>query len=157
MRDKRTWMKVEGFYRCVKLYNVIFRNWSGSVIVLAIFSGSACITAALYMTCRPSGLPVFIYCVFPIAAMAALFAIYRICYDAVMAKRTGDEVLGNLQSRTAGYFYGLELAEKKEMMRRAKALQPVRIAMGGFAEITMEITVGIWDEILNQLLFLLSL
>ena len=74
----------------------------------------------------------------------------------VVAKRTGDEVLGKLQSRTAEYFCQLELAEKKEMMRRAKALQPVRIAMGGFAEITMEVYMSIWDEILNQLLLLLS-
>ena len=66
-------------------------------------------------------------------------------------------MLENLQSRTASYFYRLEPAEKKELMRRAKALQPVRIAMGEFAEVTMEVYMSILDEILNQLIFLLSL
>ena len=89
--------------------------------------------------------------------MAALFGIFWICLDAVLAKRTGDEVLANLQLRTARYFSWLGTVEKKEMMRRAKALQPKHVALGEFAEITMGVAVSINDEILNPLLFLISL
>ena len=90
-------------------------------------------------------------------AVAAIFGIFRLCLDAVMAKRKGDEVLGNLQSMTENYFGWLEPVEKKVLMRRAKAVQPLRIAMGEFAEVTVEVTVNILDEILNQRLLLLSL
>ena len=150
-------MQVEKLSRCMKLYNVILMNWFRTEIVPPIFSVSVCTIACLYVTCRPSGLPFIIYCVFPVAAVVALFGVFRICFDAVVAKRTCDEVLGKLQSAARVGFPRLQPAQKKEMMRRAKALQPARIAMGDFAEITLEVYVSIWDEILNQLLFLLSL
>ena len=150
-------MQVEKLYQCMKLYNVVLMNWFRFAIVPPMCSISVCIIASLYVTCRPSGLPIIIYCVFPMVAMVALFVVFRMCFNAVVAKMTGDEVLGNVQLRTARFYYRPGPAERKELMRRAKALQPVRVAIGEFAEITMEVYVSIVDEILNQLLFLLSL
>ena len=124
---------------------------------ITVFSVSVAITQALYVTCRPTAMPLIIYLAYPLVATVPLFVIFRICYDAVAVKRAGDEVLGNLQSKTASYFSRLKPAEKREMMRRARALRPVCMEMGSFTEITLEVFMSIWDEILNQLVFLLSL
>ena len=76
----------------------------------------------------------------------------------VMTKRSGDEVLSRLQSRTAGVYRTLrEPAEKREFMSSSRALQPVRLAIGEFTEATLGVVVSIWEEVLNQLLFLLAL
>ena len=86
-----------------------------------------------------------------------MFVITWLCYDAVVAKRSADETMEKLQSRTAPYLQRLTPADKLFVMRRARALQPVYIAMGEYAEITLDVPVNIWDEVINQLLFLLSL
>ena len=150
-------MKVEMLYRCLKLYNVIFMNWLKYWIAQTIFTLCVCIVVVLYVTCRPSGLPFLIYCVFPVAGALAWLTLFWICYDAVIAKRTCDEALGSLQSRTGTFFGTLGATEKREMMRRASALQPVYIGLGQFAEMTLEVFLSMSDEILSQLLFLLSL
>ena len=86
-----------------------------------------------------------------------MFIITWLCYDAVVAKRAADQVMEKLQSRQAPYFQRFSRAEKLLVMKRARALQPVYLAMGEFAEVTLDVPVSIWDEVINQLLFLLSL
>ena len=86
-----------------------------------------------------------------------MFVITWLCYDAVVAKRAADEAMEKLRSRQAPYSQRLRRAEKRLVMRRARALQPVYIAFGEFAEVTLDVPVNIWDEVINQLLFLLSL
>ena len=157
IQDKEGWMEVERLYRCMKIYNIIYMNWLKFLIAPAMFSACVTIVVTLYITCRPTAMPLIIYVAFPLSALTVLLVVFRICYDAVVAKRAGDGVLGNLQSRTAGYFSRLEQAEKREMTRRVRALQPVYIGIGQFSEITLEVSMSIWDEILNQLLFLLTL
>ena len=157
IHEKEGWMEVERMYRCMKIYNIIYMKWLKFVIAPAVFSACVTIAVTLYITCRPTAMPLIIYFAFPLSAATVLFVIFRICYDAVVTKRAGDGVLGNLQSRTAGYFSRLTQVEKREMRRRAKALHPVYIGIGEFSEITLEVSMSMWDEILNQLLFLLSL
>ena len=84
--DKRCWTKVERFYRSMKLYNAVFMNWFRCVVVPVIFGLSACATASLYVTCRPSGLPAFMYSAFPVTGAVALYGIFWICLEAVIAK-----------------------------------------------------------------------
>ena len=43
------------------------------------------------------------------------------------------------------------------MIMRAKALRPTVITVGNFTEFSMNVTVGVWDEMVNQLLFVLTL
>ena len=141
----------------MKVYNILFMNWFKFSFVLLLTSACVGITIFLYVTCRPSGLPFIIYCAYPTSGAMGLFILFRFCYEAVVTKRRGDEAVGSLQSRTRGYFRTLEVGEKREMMRRATALQPVYMALGEFVEITLEVSVSIWDEIIDQLLFFLSL
>ena len=141
----------------MKIYNIVYMNWFKYMIVPSIFSGCVTIVITLYGTCRPTAMPLIIYLAYPLSAVVLLFTLFRVCYVAVVAKRACDDVLGKLQSRTAGYFSRLAPVEKREMIRRGRALQPVYIGMGEFSEITLEVSMSIWDEILNQLLFLLTL
>lgn len=52
LHDKRSWLQIERLYRCMKLYHTIFMNCFRFVVVPVIFSGSVCITVALYLTCN---------------------------------------------------------------------------------------------------------
>ena len=85
--------------------------------MLLLSSTCVAITFLLYLTFRPSDLPVLVYGCFPVAG-ATMFLTTSIFLDAVMAKRAADEVLGNLQSRTGHYYSRLALNERKEIVWR---------------------------------------
>ena len=65
--------------------------------------------------------------------------------------------MGKLQSCTAAYYTRLDPPGKREVVRRSGALRPMCVPIGEFAEMSLEVMVTIWEELLSQLLFLLSL
>ena len=157
MTDLENWLQAEKHYKRMRLYNTIYTNWIKFMVVPSIFAWCVGITFLLYVTFSPSGLPFFVYCWFPLVAGSSMFVITWLCYDAVVAKRAADEVMEKLQSRQAPYFRRFTQAEKLVVKGRARALQPVYLALGEYAEVTLDVPVNIWDEVINQLLFLLSL
>ena len=98
-----------------------------------------------------------VYCWFPLVAVGAIIVVTTVLYDAVSAKRSADLVLANIQSRTSGCYQKLGRAGKPEFVKRARALQPLLFFIGVFTEITLDVVVSMWEEVFNQLLFLLSL
>ena len=157
LTDLETWLQAEHAYRSMRLYNIVYMNWVGTMVVPTLFAACSGITILLYITFRPSGLPILVYCWFPIVAVVAMFSIAWLCYDAVIIKRKADEALGHLQSRSAGFLRWCQRSDKKELLSRGRALQPAYLALGEFTEFTLEVPMNVWDEVLNQLLFLLSL
>ena len=155
--DIESWLKVERLYRSGKLYNLVIMRWLKVTSVLLLSSTSAAITLLLYATITASGLPMLIHCWLPIIAGVTISLTTWIFLDAVWAKRAADEVLENLQSRTEDCYGRLPLTERKELVRRARALQPLYLGLGNFTELSFDVIISVWDEVLNQLLFLLSL
>ena len=98
-----------------------------------------------------------VHCWLPIIAGVTISLTTWIFLDAVWAKRAADEVLENPQSRTEDCYGRLPLTERKELVRRARALQPLYLGLGDFTELSFDVIISVWDEVLNQLLFLLSL
>lgn len=151
------WEDVERLYRSMKLYNGVLMNWMEQILSPILFCACAGVTILLYVTVRPSGLPFFVYIWFPVVAFGMMGLVSVLIYDGIIIKRAAEEVAGKLESRS-GYFYrGLSVCQRKELRRRARALRPLRLSFGNFAEFSFEMLANIWDEVLNQLLFLLSL
>ena len=156
--DAESWTKVKRLYNCIRLHNIMYLNWMRYMMAPVIFLWAGAVTILLYITFRPSGLHMLVYCWFPLVAVVSTFLVTWQFYDAVVTKRSTDEVLSKLQSRTTGYYRTLfERAERKEFVRRCRAVQPVGLVIGEFADFTLEVAMNIWEEVFNQLLFLLSL
>ena len=51
----------------------------------------------------------------------------------------------------------MPLMERMAALKRAKALRHTYGNVGIVAEYSIDVPVGVWDEILNQILFLLTL
>ena len=49
---------------------------------------------------------------------------------------------------------GLEL--KKYIVRKGKATRAMNFRLGDFMEFSIDVPIGVWEEILNQVFFLLS-
>ena len=157
IRDLDRWSKVQKMYVCMRLCNVLFMNWLYYVrapVLLGVGSG---IVVMLYLSVRPSGLPPFIHYWIPFIAVVVLVVISWYWYDMVSMKREGQEVLEHLQSRSHKFLRQLPPRQQKYVCRKARGLRPPYVTIGQFSDVTLEGLVGVWDEILHQFLFLLSL
>ena len=156
--DEGQWEKVEKAYKYLNIVSGILMNYMKNMIAPILFVASGGVVALLYVTIRPSGLHVLIYCWFPLAGVSVMGIVLWTCYDFVIVKRLADEVLGRLQDVKCQRFYRqLEKGRQMEMLRRGRALRPLSLRVGEYADFSFTVTYNIWDEILNQLLFLLSL
>ena len=132
-------------------------TWLEQILAPMSFCTCSGITILLYITVRPSGLPFFIYIWVPLMAVIAVSVVNWNVYDVVMVKRTAEEVIGTLQSRSEPFYWRLSVSERKELRQRARAIRPVHFSFGNLSDVSLEVLANIWDEVLNQLLFLLSI
>ena len=76
--------------------------------------------------------------------------------------RASEGSLGFLRSKEKQYLLGLPVEERRVRYKTAMALRPALFNVGDFADYhdsrgLMELPITVWDEMLNQLLFLLTL
>ena len=64
--------------------------------------------------------------------------------------------MNRLLDYEAEHLRGMTKKQRMNIMKRAQALRAVNFPTGPFAEFSLNVTINIWEEVLNQLLFLLS-
>ena len=152
-----SWNKVYDLYRGMQVYNGIVMKWLKIMDVPALFGSCCGVTLLLYVTIRPSGLAALIYIWFPVVAVLLMVVVTWLCYDCVIIKRMAEEIAANLQMATKRRFLSNDKLIQKHCIRRVKSLRPVYLVVGDFSEMTLEFPMNMWDEVFNQLVFLLSL
>lgn len=157
VRDMDSWMRVYTKYRTMQVYNAVFMAWLKFAIAPVLLAASCEIILLILITLRPSGLHPLIYMWFPPTAGIVMVVITLFCYECVIINRIGDEVLGKLRSKMLIGRLQISNEEKKRCLRIGKSLCGVYLAVGDFSEMTLNVPISMWEEVLNQLLFLLSL
>ena len=118
---------------------------------------STLVIVALYICIRAVGVPWWLYLFFISSCVTLLLLTFWLPYQFVLAVRASEDVVGVLTSLKDIYSGELSLNERKYLARKAKATRILGYRMGGFGNFSFDVPVVMWDEILNQLLFLLSL
>lgn len=81
-----------------------------------------------------------------------------LAYDCVSIKRAVEDIGWNLElGLNRWQFRDMETRKKTVYSRMLKSLRPATLRLGSFTEATLEVPFNVWDEVLNQLLFLLEL
>ena len=157
MSDEGRWESVEKAYKCLIILSRIIMSYMKYMTAPIIFNASAGVVVLLYVTVRPSGMHVMVYCWFPFAGLAIMSVVLWICYDAVIVTRLADELLGRLRDVKYRTFFGHVQKERQmEILRRGRALRPLSLRVGEFAEFSFSVPYNIWDEVLNQLILNLT-
>ena len=114
-RNLDDWNNMEMLYWSMKLYNNgVIMNWLEHILSPILFFVCTGVTILLYVTVRPSGLPVFVYVWFPLVAICVMINVSWIVYDVVMIKRATEGVAGTLQSRSEYFYPRLSVCQRKE-------------------------------------------
>ena len=151
--------KLEFLYVVLEVHMKIFRPWAWLVIfpILVNFGCGALI--CLYIPIKHPEVPLILSACFLLVAVIILGVIFWTSYDAVLVIRGTEELLGKLRTfhdRRSDASCRSETL-RQQLLKRAKACRPVEIPVGSYGEFSLDVPVIMWDEILNQLLFLLSL
>ena len=144
-------------YLSMQVYNIVFMNWSRLVLPPLLFTCCSSIVLMLYISVRPSGLPLLFHIWFPFVAAVTMSLLCWLWYDFLLIKRLADGVLESLQFKGHKFLLNLGPTERRWGLQRARALRQAPLKVGHFAEVTFEGLIDILDEIINQFLFFLSL
>ena len=147
---------VEKFYISLELHNNIFCRYVKFMIMPAIFGISCAVIVTIYVSIRHTELPFYFYIFFPYTGVTLMFLVFWFSYDAVCIRRHSEEVLNRLLDYEAEHLRGMTKGERMNVMKRARALRAINFPMGSFAEFSLNVPINIWEEVLNQLVFLLS-
>ena len=150
-------LQLEWLYVCGQVYNTNLDVLYKLVVPPGMFNGGPTIVLTWFLTMRYSEVPWYIYMWFPYVAALFTVVLFALCYDGILAIRASEESLSTLRSMEKQYFLRMPIQERKAMIRRAKAFRPAFFSVGNFTEFNMDVTIGVWDEIVNQLMFLLTL
>ena len=82
--------------------------------------------------------------------------IFWISYDLVLLTRASEDILGELLSPDAEYLRPLSRETRIQLLKRAKAMNVIEFPVGEFAEFSLILPVSILEEIMSQVLFLLT-
>ena len=145
-------------YICLQLHLRIVQDWIRFALVPTVFGMITGVLACAYATIRYSHiLPMYLYVTFPFIAAVLMLNIFWTSYDAVLVVRASEYILlRTLRNQEAEYLQWLSRAEKVKVLKRARAMRVLKFPVGSFTTFSLRVPVVIWDEVLSQLLLLLS-
>ena len=157
MADLESRAKVQYLYICMELYTRICFVWIKFAWPPTLFSVSLTIVFAAFVSIRYADLPFVYYVAFPTVALGLMVSMFVGFYELVLSTRDSEEILGQLRSLDAAYLCGIPLTLRKRLLKRAKALRTVELPVGEFADFSVTVPIALWDEMVNQVVFLLTL
>ena len=147
---------VERLYICLvhhfRVYSVWFK-FQGPPTILSV---SVAVIITAFVSIRYTDLPLILYIFYPNTAFNLMLIVFWLFYDTVRIVRASDEIIGRLQSENAGYLRPLPRAMRIQVLKRAKVMKEIEFPLGNYSEVTLNLPIAMWEEILNQVLFLLS-
>ena len=147
--------KLESMYVQLELFNRIFQVWIRFFFPTWLLGYATCVVIALFVAIRYTELPFILYIVFPYSAGSVAVLMFWQSFDMLRAGRESEDILGVLLQQQAPYLRNKTRRERVEVMKRARALRPVTFPLAD-CEFSMSVPMGAWEEILNQVVFLLS-
>ena len=143
-------------YQSLQVYNAIAIDWIKLMVVPTIFSLSIAIIACLFISIRHAELPILTYLMFPYTGVSLLILLFWICFEVIKIIRASEEIIVKLGTRECGTGNTMTKLEMLYIQKKSKATRALGYRMGNFGYFSLDVPVGTWDEILNQLFFLLT-
>ena len=138
------------------VYAIILNDWLRFMLPVGISYLSACIIVVLFTAIRHSGIPGWITFLFGFLGLTMFLIMMKLCEEGLVALRLMEEALGRITSTKHPFYARLEPSDRLFYRKLAKATRKPKIEIGPFMEFSLQVSIGIWEETINQLLSLLS-
>ena len=149
--------KVERSYICFQICGKIYSEWIRFAYVPLFFSIGGAVVVCLYFPLKHAEiLPGFLSGAFAYLAVGLVVTVLWICLDTINVSKASDSIRYKLQSKPSSRLQ-VDEWRQKTALKRAKALCPLAVPVGNFGTMSLNVPVVFVEEILNQLLLLLTL
>ena len=155
VKDRRSRETLLRTYVELQIYLRWGNEWVKNILPPTFFCIGGAVVLLLYIPLAHSeSFPGLLSAGFAYVAMDLVAIVFWVCTDCLAVTRNTEDILISLQSKPEAAW---RLDGQVELLKRAKAVRPVLHPIGNFGSITLGVLVVFTEEILNQLLFLLSL
>ena len=148
---------VERMYTYVLHHNRVVQTWMKFMLPPTLSGVSLAVIITTFVSIRYTELPLIFYIFYPNTAFNLMLIIFWMCYDTVLVVRASEDVMGQLLSHDVEYLRHMPRAQRNQVLKRAKGMKFLEFPIGDFSEFSLNLPVNVWDEILNQVVFLLTL
>ena len=122
-----------------------------------LLAGCAEITIATFMSLTNLQLWLLLQACYTVGAVVSAGILFDQIYECVSFTQESQQIIERLVSMEQSHLRGMTRKEREAAVKKAKAFRPVLIPIGGFCNVSMAVLEVSWEEILNQVLFLLSM
>ena len=140
----------------LEVFHRVFVPWWNWIQPHALFALSCTVILGMFIGIRHTDLPLLLYSVYPAAAVCLLFNVFGFAVEVTTVQKQSDEIVENLQMRARSRQH-VSIEQRQWAMRKVKSMKPLPFQVGPYTEFSFSVPLAAWDEILNQLFFLLSL
>ena len=150
----RLWQR----YLRLQVHQVICRTWVKLMVVPSMATVTGAIIICFYVTIRNQDMPPWLPTLFFYVGINLFSFVFWVAFQAHLIVRTSEAIIGVLTSMEDELLGDNDVPPnvRKYIALRGKATRPLNFSIGAFNEFSLDVPIGIWDEILNQLLFLLT-
>ena len=148
---------VERMYYRVLHHNRVVQTWMKFMLSPTLSGVSLAVIITTFVSIRYTELPLIFYIFYHNTAFNLMLIIFWMCYDTVLVVRASEDVMGQLLAHDVAYLRHMPRAQRIQALKRAKGMKVLEFPIGDFSEFSLNLPVNVWDEILNQVVFLLTL
>ena len=144
-------------FLCLRIYCVLLNEWLRLLLIPTIFTLRTGISFCLYIVLRHGGISGWLVVIASYVGLTMLGMFMAQSYDAVTGLILMEDVVQTLKSTRERYFRDMTVRRRLYFVKLGRAVRAPRFDVGSFMEFSIEIPLAIVDEVIGQLLFLLSL
>ena len=153
--------KIQSLYIQVQIANDVVNFATRQCLPYAFFALGTTIVIGLFTFIRHFGHSValinLVVALVGIVCLGFLFHTFWASWDGLEAIRMSEDLVRKLRSPEETYLKALPKMERLWLLKRARAIKPLHIQIGNFSTYDQDALFAIWNEIINQLVFLLSI
>ena len=157
--DLESRKRVEQLYGQMSVYNgAILFPYLKSISAPEILIGSLAVIVGTFISLA-NGLhmPLLLLAFTPVVPLSAIALMFGQIHEGVCISRASENIIGQLLSPGQACLVGMARTEKIAVLKRARSFRALLLPIGGFCLFSISVIQVIWEEILNQILFLFSL
>ena len=147
-------------YVQLQVFHQLCLIWVKVMTPTNVASITCSIIVCLYATIRHNDVPPFLIPVFSYVGITLFGIVFWVCVQIIDVSKASEALIGTLTviSVDTGNENGISDPQKlkKYIVKKGKATRPMKFRFGDFMDISINVPIGVWEEILNQVLFLLS-
>ena len=152
----RSWVELRRRYYPLQVYSCALNSWVKFMIVPTMSSIASTIIVTIFVTLKYRELPILIHLGFAWIGFSFSVLAFWFALETLSNIQSSEAIVEMLSRRHEQYFMDLSRTDRLYLIKWATATRQLVFQVGDFTDYSIGVMTAFWEEIINQLLFLLT-